>query len=79
MDFSRHWAFVAHVPVARMEGRIIDTKTKEPVRDLAGRKVGITGMGTNGTRVVAVVDGGGRFSTDACRPETTWWSCWTAA
>ena len=64
MDFSRHWAFVAHVPVARMEGRIIDTKTKEPVRDLAGRKVGITGMGTNGTRAVAVVDGEGRFSTD---------------
>ena len=64
MDFSRHWAFVAHVPVARMEGRVIDTKTKEPVRDLAGRKVGITGMGTNGTRAVAVVDGEGRFSTD---------------
>ena len=64
MDFSRHWAFVAHVPVARMEGRIIDTKTKEPVRGLAGRKVGITGMGTNGTRAVAVVDGEGRFSTD---------------
>ena len=64
MDFPRHWAFVAHVPVARMEGRIIDTKTKEPVRDLAGRKVGITGMGTNGTRAVAVVDGEGRFSTD---------------
>ena len=62
--FSRHWAFVAHVPVARMEGWIIDTKTKEPVRDLAGRKVGITGMGTNGTRAVAVVDGEGRFSTD---------------
>lgn len=62
--FSRQWAFVAHVPVARMEGRIIDTKTKEPVRDLAGRKVGITGMGTNGTRAVAVVDGEGRFSTD---------------
>ncbi len=64
MDFSRHWAFVAHVPVARMEGWIIDTKTKEPVRGLAGRKVGITGMGTNGTRTVAVVDGEGRFSTD---------------
>ena len=64
MDFSRHWAFVAHVPVARMEGRIIDTKTKEPVRGLAGRKVGITGMGTNGTRTVAVVDSEGRFSTD---------------
>ena len=62
--FSRQWAFVAHVPVARMEGRIIDTKTKEPIRDLAGRKVGITGMGTNGTRTVAVVDGEGRFSTD---------------
>ena len=61
--FSRQWAFVAHVPVARMEGRVIDTKTKEPVRDLAGRKVGITGMGTNGTRAVAVVDGEGRFST----------------
>ena len=45
-----------------MEGWIIDTKTKEPVRDLAGRKVGITGMGTNGTRAVAVVDGEGRFS-----------------
>ena len=64
MDFSRHWAFVAHVPVARMEGRIIDTKTKEPIRGLAGRKVGITGMGTNGIRAVAVVDGEGRFSTD---------------
>ena len=63
-DFSREWIFVAHVPVARMEGRIIDTKTKEPVRGLAGRKVGITGMGTNGTRAVAVVDGEGRFSTD---------------
>lgn len=63
-DFSREWIFVAHVPVARMEGWIIDTKTKEPVRDLAGRKVGITGMGTNGTRAVAVVDGEGRFSTD---------------
>ena len=62
--FSRQWAFVAHVPVARMEGRVIDTKTKEPVRDLAGRKVGITGMGTNGTRAVAVVDGEGRFSID---------------
>ena len=62
--FSRQWAFVAHVPVARMEGRVIDTKTKEPVRDLVGRKVGITGMGTNGTRTVAVVDGEGRFSTD---------------
>ena len=62
--FSRQWAFVAHVPVARMEGRIIDTKTKEPIRGLAGRKVGITGMGTNGTRAVAVVDGEGRFSTD---------------
>ena len=62
--FSRQWSFVAHVPVARMEGWIIDTKTKEPVRDLAGRKVGITGMGTNGTRAVAVVDGEGRFSTD---------------
>ena len=46
-DFSREWIFVAHVPVARMEGRVIDTKTKEPIRDLAGRKVGITGMGTN--------------------------------
>lgn len=63
-DFSREWIFVAHVPVARMEGRVIDTKTKEPVSGLAGRKVGITGMGTNGTRVVAVVDGEGRFSTD---------------
>ena len=63
-DFSREWIFVAHVPVARMEGRVIDTKRKEPVRDLAGRKVGITGMGTNGTRTVAVVDGEGRFSTD---------------
>ena len=63
-DFSREWIFVAHVPVARMEGRVIDTKRKEPVRDLAGRKVGITGMGTNGTRAVAVVDGEGRFSTD---------------
>ena len=62
--FSRQWAFAAHVPVARMEGRVIDTKTKEPVRGLAGRKVGITGMGTNGTRTVAVVDGEGRFSTD---------------
>ena len=63
-DFSREWIFVAHVPVARMEGRVIDTKRKEPVRDLAGRKVGITGMGTNGTRTVAVVDSEGRFSTD---------------
>jgi len=63
-DFSREWIFVAHVPVARMEGRVIDTKTKEPVRGLAGRKVGITGMGTNGTRAVAVLDGEGRFSTD---------------
>ena len=63
-DFSREWIFVAHVPVARMEGRVIDTKTKEPVSGLAGRKVGITGMGTNGTRAVAVVDGEGRFSTD---------------
>lgn len=63
-DFSREWIFVAHVPVARMEGRVIDTKTKNPIRGLAGRKVGITGMGTNGTRAVAVVDGEGRFSTD---------------
>lgn len=63
-DFSREWVFVAHVPVARMEGRVIDTKTKEPIRGLTGRKVGITGMGTNGTRTVAVVDGEGRFSTD---------------
>lgn len=63
-EFSRLWRFVMHVPVAGAEGRIIDSNTREVVRELAGRKVAIRGTGSNGTRAVTVVDAEGRFSVN---------------
>ena len=63
-NFSRSWSFVMHVPVASAEGQIIDSGTKEVVRELAGRKLAIRGQRSNGTRAVTVIDAEGRFSID---------------
>lgn len=63
-EFSRLWRFVMHVPVAGAEGRIIDSNTREVVRELAGRKVAIRGTGPNGTREITVLDAEGRFSVN---------------
>ncbi|MDO5055739.1 MAG: carboxypeptidase-like regulatory domain-containing protein [Lautropia sp.] len=63
-DFSRKWSFVMHVPVASIEGQLIDSSTKQAVRELAGRKLAIRGQRSNGTRAVTVIDDEGRFRLD---------------
>lgn len=63
-SFSRKWSFVAHVPVASIEGQLIDSSTKQAVRELAGRKLAIRGQRSNGTRAVTVIDDEGRFRLD---------------
>ncbi|MDO5103439.1 MAG: carboxypeptidase-like regulatory domain-containing protein [Lautropia sp.] len=60
-DFTRTWAFIANVPTANLEGRVLDTRTGAPIRHLSGRKVAIRGQGANGTRAVTVIDNEGRF------------------
>lgn len=63
-SFSRKWSFVAHVPVASIEGQVIDSSSKQAVRELAGRKLAIRGQRSNGTRAVTVIDDEGRFRLD---------------
>lgn len=66
--FAREWAFIAQHPAAKLEGKVVDSRTKAPILHLAGKKVAIRGDSANGTRAISTIDSKGQFSLDNLPP-----------